>query len=61
MEYLHTMIRVTDLDRTLDFFKLLGFQEVRRTENEKARYTLVFLAAGDDVESAARAPSRRSN
>ena len=48
MEYLHTMIRVTDLDRTIAFFKLLGFEEVRRIENEKARYTLVFLAAPDD-------------
>jgi lactoylglutathione lyase len=54
MEYLHTMIRVTDLDRTLDFFKLLGFQEVRRIENEKGRYTLVFLAADADVEQAGK-------
>ena len=52
MEYLHTMIRVTDLDRTLDFFKLLGFEEVRRIDNEKARYTLVFLAAGGDFDGA---------
>ena len=52
MEYLHTMIRVTDLERTTKFFELLGFQEVRRIENEKARYTLVFLAAGDDVDEA---------
>ena len=52
MEYLHTMIRVKDLDRTIAFFKLLEFHEVRRMENEKGRYTLVFLAAGDDVEQA---------
>ena len=52
MEYLHTMIRVTDLDKTIDFFKLLGFEEVRRIENEKARYTLAFLAAPDDVGEA---------
>ena len=52
MQYLHTMIRVTDLDRSVDFFKLLGFQEVRRIDNEKARYTLVFLSAGDDVGEA---------
>lgn len=52
MEYLHTMIRVTDLDRTIDFFKLLGFEEVRRIENEKARYTLVFLAADADLGTA---------
>src|SRR5579872_7132862 len=53
MEYLHTMIRVTDLDKSLDFFiNKLGLQEVRRFNNEKGRYTLVFLAAKDDVERA---------
>ena len=52
MEYLHTMIRVTDLDKTLAFFSnLLGMTEVRRIENEKGRFTLVFLASSDDVES----------
>lgn len=52
MQYLHTMIRVTDLDATISFFKLMDFEEVRRIENEKARFTLVFLAAPDDAESA---------
>jgi len=52
MEYLHTMIRVTDLEKTIDFFKLLGLIEVRRMDNEKGRYTLVFLAAPGDVERA---------
>jgi len=52
MEYLHTMIRVTDLKATIAFFELMGFAETRRIENEKARYTLVFLAAPDDVEHA---------
>lgn len=53
MEYLHTMVRVADLDKALDFYcGKLGMQEVRRTENEKGRYTLVFLAASDDVERA---------
>ena len=52
MQYLHTMIRVADLDRTIDFFKLLGFGETRRIDNEKARYTLVFLAAEDDLDEA---------
>jgi lactoylglutathione lyase len=53
MQYLHTMIRVGDLDRTLDFFcKALGLVELRRTDNEKARYTLVFLAAPEDAERA---------
>ena len=52
MEYLHTMIRVTDLKATIAFFELMGFVETRRIDNEKARYTLVFLAASDDVETA---------
>ena len=50
MEYLHTMIRVTDLKATTAFFELLGLTETRRVENEKGRYTLVFLAATADVE-----------
>ena len=50
MEYLHTMIRVTDLKATVAFFELMGFVETRRVENEKGRYTLVFLAASDDVD-----------
>jgi lactoylglutathione lyase len=59
MEYLHTMIRVTDLQKTIDFFKLMGFEEVRRMDNEKGRYTLVFLAAPADVQTAkdARKPT----
>jgi len=53
LEYLHTMIRVSDLDEALDFFvNKFGLVEVRRVENEKGRYTLVFLAATDDVERA---------
>src|SRR5271157_1294948 len=52
MEYLHTMIRVTDLKATIAFFELLGFVETRRLENEKGRYTLVFLAAPGDAERA---------
>lgn len=45
ISYLHTMIRVSDLDATLGFFKLLGLEEVRRQESEKGRFTLIFLAA----------------
>lgn len=59
MQYLHTMVRVADLDRSLDFYcNKLGLVETRRIDNEKARYTLVFLAARDDVERAreTRAP-----
>jgi len=52
MEYLHTMIRVTDLEATIAFFNLMGFAEMRRMDNEKGRYTLVFLAATSDVERA---------
>lgn len=53
MKYLHTMIRVSDLDKTLDFFcNLLGMVETRRTESEAGRYTNIFLAASEDVESA---------
>ncbi len=50
MRYLHTMIRVADLDRTIRFFTdLLDMTEVRRINNEKGRFTLVFLAASEDV------------
>jgi len=53
MRYLHTMVRVKDLDAALDFWcAKLGLQEVNRMENEKGRFTLVFLAAPDDVETA---------
>jgi len=49
MKYLHTMIRVSDPDESLRFFGLLGLREVRRMDNEKGRFTLIFLAApGDD-------------
>lgn len=53
MRYLHTMIRVGDLDAALDFFcAKLGLVEMNRMENEGGRFTLVFLAAPDDVELA---------
>ena len=45
MKYLHTMVRVTDIDQSLRFYcDGLGFKEVRRSENEKGRYTLIFLS-----------------
>jgi lactoylglutathione lyase len=51
MRYLHTMLRVRDLDAALDFYcNKLGLKEVRRRDDEKGRYTNVFLAAGDDEE-----------
>jgi lactoylglutathione lyase len=53
MEYLHTMVRVGNVDAALDFWcNKLGLVEVRRIENEKGRYTLIFLAAQNDVERA---------
>ena len=59
MEYLHTMVRVSDLDAALDFYVgKLGLIEARRTSSEKGRYTLIYLAAPGDVETArkTRAP-----
>ena len=59
MRYLHTMVRVKDLDASLHFWTdLLGLREVRRMENEQGRFTLVFLAAPKDLERSAaeRAP-----
>jgi lactoylglutathione lyase len=51
MEYLHTMVRVADLNAALDFYcAKLGLEEVRRIDNEKGRFTLVFLAAPKDAE-----------
>lgn len=50
MEYLHTMIRVKDLDAALDFFcNKLGLQQIRRRDHEAGRFTLVFLATGPDA------------
>ena len=44
MRYLHTMVRVKDLEKSMDFYRLLGLEETRRYENEKGRFTLVFMA-----------------
>lgn len=53
MRYLHTMVRVKDLDASLDFYcNVFGLTEIRRMENEKGRFTLVFLAARDDIDAA---------
>lgn len=49
MRYLHTMIRIADIDASLDFYcQKLGMVEVRRYESKEGRYTLIFLAAPDD-------------
>ncbi|WP_338241204.1 VOC family protein [Aurantiacibacter hainanensis] len=45
VKFLHSMIRVADPEATIDFFKLIGLEEVRRKESEKGRFTLIFLAA----------------
>jgi lactoylglutathione lyase len=53
MRYLHTMVRVRDLEPSLNFYcGLLGLEEVRRIDNERGRFTLVFLAAPNDTARA---------
>ena len=53
MEYLHTMVRVRDVEASLRFFRdALGLVETRRTENPAGRFTLIFLAAPGDAEEA---------
>jgi lactoylglutathione lyase len=53
MRYLHTMVRVSDLAASLDFYcTKLGLKEMRRIDNDKGRFTLVFLAAPDDAGTA---------
>jgi lactoylglutathione lyase len=53
MRYLHTMVRVADIDKALDFYcARLGLEEVSRFDNPAGRFTLVFLAAPEDVEAA---------
>jgi lactoylglutathione lyase len=52
MKYLHTMVRVSDVDRSLDFFcNKLGFREVRRMDSEQGRFTLIYLAAPGDQDA----------
>ena len=51
MKYLHTMIRVTDIDASLGFFNTLGLKETRRKDSEAGRYTLIFLAADETPDA----------
>jgi lactoylglutathione lyase len=52
MRYLHTMVRISDIDQSLDFYcDKLGLREVRRHENEQGRYTLIFLAPDENPEA----------
>ena len=60
MRYLHTMVRVSDLDAALDFYcAKLGLKEVRRIENEKGRFTLVFLADAGRCQARRAATARK--
>jgi lactoylglutathione lyase len=53
MRYLHTMVRIRDITQSLNFYRdALGLIEIRRVENEKGRFTLIFLAAPEDEERA---------
>ncbi len=53
MHYLHTMVRVSDLDESLDFYcNKLGLREISRKDSDKGRFTLVFLAAPEDEQRA---------
>lgn len=52
MKYLHTMVRVADVDKSLDFYcNKLGLKETRRMESEQGRFTLIYLAAPGDEEA----------
>ena len=52
MKYLHTMVRVTNIDQSLDFYcNKLGLREVRRYDHEQGRFTLIFLAADNNAEN----------
>jgi lactoylglutathione lyase len=62
MRYLHTMLRVRNLDAALDFYcNKLGLQEVRRVDSEKGRFTLVFLAAPEDKSLVAESQAKGRN
>jgi lactoylglutathione lyase len=52
MKYLHTMVRISDIDESLDFYcNKLGLKEIRRREDEAGRYTLIFLAAPENEDA----------
>jgi len=58
MRYLHTMVRVSDLDRSIHFYgTLFGMKELRRVDSDKGRFTLVFMVADEDVDSFERTKS----
>ena len=49
-KYLHTMVRVKDLDASMAFYKLLGLEETRRMDSDKGRFSLIFMAPPDQPE-----------
>jgi lactoylglutathione lyase len=51
MKYLHTMIRVSDPDATIRFFELLGLKKVKQMDNEKGRFSLIFMAVPGDEDA----------
>ncbi len=51
MKYLHTMVRVSDVEASLAFYDALGLKEIRRSDNEGGRFTLIFLAAPGDEQA----------
>ncbi len=51
VRYLHTMVRVLDLEKSMAFYKLLGLEEIRRIDNDKGRFSLIFLAAPGQPEA----------
>ena len=60
MRYLHTMLRVRNLDAALKFYSdALGLKEVRRVDNDKGRFTLVFLCAAEDLDTLKKLPNTR--
>ena len=59
MKYLHTMVRVTDLEKSVAFYTLLGLRELRRIDNERGRFTLVFMAAEGDEQARPFARAQR--
>ncbi|MBS1304031.1 VOC family protein [Loktanella sp. SALINAS62] len=50
VKYLHTMVRVKDLEKTMTFFNLLGLREIRRRDDEGGRFSLIFMAAEGDED-----------
>ena len=48
--YLHTMVRVLDLEKSMAFYRLLGLEQTRRSDNEKGRFSLIFMAAPGQTE-----------